>query len=264
MLLVDFNKVVDLCIPIVASILSIALPIIVQTISKIDEHYNSIRLIKRFKNELVYWLFQGNLGIAIILLIYNNIVFLPWKRDGEAFWNNVMSNSSNILLIIFTVVLIVFLFLLINLIIRYYDYQKLFTHIKNRLYSKNGIKDVIKEKDARDLIELGKYIIRKDDNEIAKDFYQFLYDFVTEKNRDKSFKSVEYDNWLYNAVLSLNDIVCRENIRPISIANSNDILKLLIPNRPEYIISDTTYLVLWRTLQQQLFYDKTNYNIPKN
>ncbi|MEA4967346.1 MAG: hypothetical protein VB048_04415 [Bacteroidaceae bacterium] len=106
---------------------------------------------------------------------------------------------------------------------------------------------------------MGKYIIRKDDNEIAKDFYQFLYDFVTEKNRDKSFKSVEYDNWLYNAVLSLNDIVCRENIRPISIANSNDILKLLIPNRPEYIISDTTYLVLWRTLQQQLFYDKTNW-----
>lgn len=253
----NFNSIADLCIPIVASILGIALPIIIQTIGKIDERYNSIRLVKRFKKERLYLCFLWSLAFAILMLTYNNIVCMPWSRDWGVM-NEFMRNSSNILTIISTSVLIVFLFLLIlKSILYYYDYQKLFEGIKKRLYTKESIKEVIQEKDARDFVEMGKYVIRRDDNETSRDFYQFLYDFVVVKCKDCNFELIEYNNWLYDAILSLNDIVCSENIRPISIANGNDILKLLIPDyNPKCVISDKTYRVLWRALQQQLFYDR--------
>lgn len=255
----NFNSISDLCIPIVASILGIALPIIIQTIGKIDERYNSIRLVKRFKKERLYLCFLWSLAFAILMLTYNNIVCMPWSWDWGVM-NEFMRNSSNILTIISTSVLIVFLFLLIlKSILYYYDYQKLFEGIKKRLYTKESIKEVISEKDARDFVEMGKYVIRRDDNETSRDFYQFLYDFVVVKCKDCNFELIEYNNWLYDAILSLNDIVCSENIRPISIANGNDILNLLIPDyNPKCVISDKTYRVLWRTLQQQLFYDRTD------
>lgn len=258
----NFNNVADLCIPIVASILGIAFPIIVQTIGRIDDRYNTIRLVKRFKKEPLYLYFRISLAITIILLIYNNTVFFPWQLNWGKGFNEIIQNSSDILVLLSTSVLIILLFSVVNLIIQYYDYKDLFHRIKYKLYSSNKIKNNLEESesDIYDLVELVKFIIKKDDQDTLNDFYQFLYDYIIVKTKDTDLESIVFDNWAYNTILSLNDILCRENIRSISIVNVNDIVKLLIPvYKPEGVISNESYQVLWRALEQQLFYDKTEW-----
>lgn len=255
-LILKFNDIATLCIPIVAGILGVALPIIVQTIGQIDIRYNSIRLVKRFKKEPVYRLFMGSLIFAIVLLIYNNFVALPWPYDWGSTMNFVMSRSSDIFVLLATVVLIFYLFFVVRLIICYYDYQDLFRNIRKRI----KVKTNINENDARDLVELGKFVLLKDDNETSSNIYQFLDDYAHEKTKNADSNAIEFDNWFYDAILTLNETLCRENIRPLSIVNENDILKILIPEyNPKSIISDKTYTVLWRALQQQIFYDKTDW-----
>lgn len=252
----DFNNLLMICIPFIAAILGIALPIIVQSIARIDERYDSIRLVKRFKKEPIYWLFLGSLILVIIITFYNSIVCLPWKSDWGGFFNMIMRNSSDILLMLSTVILIVFLFLMVKLIIGYYDYQELFNSIKMLLYNKGEIKKDLRnnENDIYDFFELAKFIARKDGHNKLKDFYEFLYDYSTLKES----KNEEFDDWFYHGIISINDVVSKENVHFISLENENNVVKLLIPMvNPEYVISDKTYQVLWRILQQQLFYDRT-------
>lgn len=71
------DNISTLCLPIVASILGIALPVIIQTLGQIDVRYNSIRLVQRFKSEKLYYSFLGSLILTIIILIYNYIVVFP-------------------------------------------------------------------------------------------------------------------------------------------------------------------------------------------
>lgn len=258
---VDFSNILVLSIPILASILGIAFPIIVQTIGAIDERYNSTRLVKRFKNEPIYLFFRWSLIFTIAVTIYDIIVFFPWEADWGVFLNKLMGSSSDILLLFSTITLITLLFLLIKLIIRYYDYIELFKYIRKKLYENSNIKtDLIKnESDIYDFIELAKYIVRKDSNDDSlREFYQFLYDYSAWKVSKNESPNGDFDNWFYDGIISLNNVICKENINPISILNGNDIVKLLIPSfSPEYVISDKTYLVLWHMLQQQLFYDRT-------
>jgi hypothetical protein len=249
--MIFFDNISTLCLPIDASILGIALPIIIQTVGQIDIRYNSIRLVQRFKSEKLYHCFLGSLIIAIIILIYNNIAFFLWKYDWGVL-NDIMSQSSNILVLGSTIILIYFLFKITMLIILYYDYQKLYWYIRNKIDIRRG--DV--EKDIRDLAELGKFILLKDDNKTSANFYQLLYDYSNNKTRNKVFEVVELDDWFYDIILLLNETLCRERILSISIVNGNDLLKILIPENPESVISEKTYKVLWRTLQQQLYYEK--------
>lgn len=229
------------------------MPIIIQTVGQIDVRYNSIRLVKRFKSERLFTYFLGSLIFAIIMLIYNKTVLIQWKHDWGHL-DNIMSESSNILTLASTIVLIYLLFKITWLIICYYDYQKLYWRIRNNINIENGII----EKDGRDIAELGKFILLKDDNNTSANFYQLLYEYSIEKSNDKVFEVVEYDDWFYDVILSINETLCREKILSISIVNGNDLLKIFIPENPESIISDKTYMVLWRTLQQQLYYEKNN------
>ncbi|MDK2942537.1 MAG: hypothetical protein PWP56_2050 [Acetobacterium sp.] len=141
------------------------------------------------------------------------------------------------------------------LIIIYYDYQKLYVYLRNKIDIRKGIE----EKYIRDLAELGKFILLQDDNVTSVNFYQLLYDYSNNSSVNKVSGVVELDDWFYDIILSLNETLCKERILSISIVNGNDLLKILIPKNPESVISDKTYKVLWRTLQQQLYYEKEDW-----
>ena len=252
--MISLDNISTLCIPIVAAILGIAFPIIIQTISQTDTKYNSIRLVQRFKNEMFYKHLYPSLIVAVVVLFYNNFLFFPWAYE-RGFINYLMSNSSNIIVLLSTGYIVFVLFKVVKLIIRYYDYKKLFY----RIFKSTTKNNTINETDVRDLAELAKYITLKDDNDTLREFYQFLNDYTRRVQEKESLNPVVYNPWFYDIILSLNDTICRANILPISIVKGNDIVQLLIPESGESVISDKTYSVLWRALQQQLFYNKTEW-----
>jgi len=99
--MISLDNISTLCIPIVAAILGIAFPIIIQTISQTDTKYNSIRLVQRFKNEMFYKHLYPSLIVAVVVLFYNNFLFFPWAYE-RGFINYLMSNSSNIIVLLST------------------------------------------------------------------------------------------------------------------------------------------------------------------
>lgn len=244
-----------LCIPIVAAILGIAFPIIIQTISQIDKKYNSLRLVKRFRKEKLYRYLWSVLIITILALFYNNLFIIPWKYNLGYVLNCVMSNSSNFIVLATSIWLIYILFSVAYLIIKYSDDEDLF----ERILEKVKQSEVIEEDDVQDLAELVKYVVPKANNQILVDFYKFLDDYSRKKSKNGHLIVFEYDNWFYEVILSLNETICIANVHYSSITNQNDIVKLLIPESSKIIISEKTYFVLWLAIQQQLLYDKVEW-----
>lgn len=252
--MVSLDNISTLCIPIVAAILGIAFPIIIQTISQIDTKYNSVRLDQRFRKESLYKQLWISLIIAIVALLYKNFLFYPWKYE-DGFFNWLMSNSSNIIVLLSTLYLIAILFSVVNLIIRYSDNKDLF----HRILKRTKKKEKINKDDIQDLTELVKYILPKDDNDTLRAFYKLLYEYTSGKSKNGIKQVFEYDEWFYKTILSLHETICKESIHSSSIINENDIIKILIPESSNSIISDKTYFVLWRALQQQLIHNKTEW-----
>ena len=193
--MITLDNISLFCIPIVAAILGIAFPIVIQTISRIDTKYNSIRLIHRFKDEGLYKRLWFSLIVATITLFYNNLVIFPWKKDwGVLNW--FMSNSSNIIVLISTLYLIVILFKVVKLTTKYFDYIKLFEDILITLEKSKKEAKRINEDDIRVLAELAKYTITRDDNKtLLSEFYQLLNDYSRELSEQKHLIPIEYDNW---------------------------------------------------------------------
>lgn len=108
---------------IIAAILGIAFPILIQSISRIDEKYGSTRLMKRFKNEFRYHFFISTLIITLLLLVY--YIFAPPRVIDIPLINSAIEQSAAFFVVVSLIILVIALFSLIFLILDYYDPEKL-------------------------------------------------------------------------------------------------------------------------------------------
>ena len=69
----------DIIIPIATAILGVALPLLLGVIQRIDEKYESTRLMKQFINERATKYFGGIL-VATILLLFYLLIAPPNKK----------------------------------------------------------------------------------------------------------------------------------------------------------------------------------------
>ena len=63
------NPMFKIVLAFVPAILGIAYPLIIQTVSKLNEQYNSTHIINQFKKEILHKLFYWNLIISVALTI---------------------------------------------------------------------------------------------------------------------------------------------------------------------------------------------------
>lgn len=127
---IDYNSIVEKgCIPLIIAILALGLPVLLQTASRIDDKYNSTRLLRAFYKERITRIF---IAINIISLISIIIWFLNLPRIvdlGKIMnYNYIIDNSAFIIIFSCTVLLIVFLFEFIRLIKIYFDPLRLFSY----------------------------------------------------------------------------------------------------------------------------------------
>lgn len=132
---IDYNSIVEKgCIPLIIAILALGLPVLLQTASRIDDKYNSTRLLRAFYKERITRFFIATNIISLISII---IWFLNLPRivDLGKTVNYIVDNSAFILLFSSTILLIVFLFEFIRLIKIYFDPLRLFSY-KERKHAK--------------------------------------------------------------------------------------------------------------------------------
>lgn len=115
---------------IIIAILAVSYPIIIQVISRLDDKYGSEEIVKRFKQEPIMKRFQFLLIASLISLFIWSLKLPPLPPfDNLGF---IVDNSSNLLVMLMTVLLVVSFINLVNKVLTYSDTSKLFDYINSK------------------------------------------------------------------------------------------------------------------------------------
>lgn len=236
----------DIAIPLIIGILSLMTPVLLEALSRIDNKYNSVVLVKAFKQEPIFRLFVIAL-IASIISIVLWCLNLPRIIDVPVM-NNFIDNSASYLLLGATIILVISALEVIWLLTIYYTpgsllerFVKKYSRVQDKEFYFNCISKIF------------NYSLVVPDDEITRASWNFIQKEVIKYSKSGN----EYPSYVYNAIYEADDLLCkRENNTLISFQNTAFFPLLL---RCSDKISDRLYDFLWSSIRQFLFYDKTTY-----
>lgn len=235
----------ELIIPLVAAILGIALPMLIGIIQRIDDKYQSTRLIRLFVEERRTKYFIATLIITIILLFYS--IVAPSNKKDFGLINLFLDNSVSFLLYVFCICLIICLFSVCMLIYVYHDPIKL----QDRL-----LRPIVNTERRQAWLELFVVMLKKDNSDVLRKAYQSIYEWVIELRKGKAHQLVEYPSVFYDGIITINETLCEQKKKAISIASGSDFITILLDTNQKTIIDPKTFRVIWICLNQQLFYNR--------
>ena len=284
-------------IPMIIAILAIALPMLIQTISRIEDKYNSTKLIVAFKKEPIYRTFWIVLFCAILSFICW-VLQMPRLADFGIF-NKIIDNSAFLFITASTIFLIISTLRLFGLILTYYQTEKLLIRLtsKYKRPKKNNRKplkktidfitkyyDLLKQKittvsqkiitwyKSKQTNKTSKqtlyfeavssllfFSIQKADESLSRRLLEFLFDCFISFRVDKKNEIIEYPQEYYNAVFEANGLLCMQKRRPISYFNDSTLFALFIDEYQGTKFSPTTYQFLWKLIVQSLYYDRDDF-----
>jgi hypothetical protein len=112
---------------ITITILSVAYPILLQVIARLDEKYNSDHIVELFDEEKVKKYFVRILILSLILVAIWSFKIEPlFQVDG---FNDLINNSANLLVVVNTFILVIYFFFFINKILVYYTPAKFIKYL---------------------------------------------------------------------------------------------------------------------------------------
>ncbi len=285
--------------PMIIAILAIALPLLIQTISRIEDKYNSTKLIVVFKKEPIYKSFWIILFISIFSFICW-VLQMPRLVDFGIF-NNFIDNSAFIFIIISTILLIISTLGLFGLILSYYQTEKLLIRLTKKYKKSRKIKlkgnflkktiglfkkwynclkskitHVIKKiklwyqfkrtvrssKQAlyfEAISSLLFFSIQKADEPLSRRLLEFYFNCFISFRANKKDRYIEYPQEYYDAIFEANGILCLQKRRPISYFNDSTLFALFIDEYQGTKLSPKTYQFLWKLIVQSLYYDRDDF-----
>ena len=240
----------EFCIPTIIGIFTFATPLILQTISRIDDKYESTLLAKLFVKDWVCRTFIGiGIGSFVSLLLW--MLNLPRVVDWGVL-NVWIDNSASLILLISVIALIVAACGILYLTYTYYIPKKLVarlqkqcnTHLNERIYF-DGVSKVL------------NYSISKADEELARQTYSAIIDVLIKTRTDKSGQEVVYPDEFYDAVFEANERLLKRERKTLSYLNEGSMLSIFIDEVQQTIISDKTYQYMWLGLRQAVLYNNS-------
>ena len=235
----------ELIIPLVAAILGIALPMLVGIIQRIDDKYQSTRLIRLFVKERWTICFLVALFTSLVFLFYS--LFAPTNNNDFGRFNSFIDNSLPFLLLIVCLCLIVCLFVVCWLIYVYHDPIRL----QERL-----LHSTISMEKRNAWLEFFVAMLKKNNTDVLRRGYQAFYEWGTDMQKGKTNQMVEYSFDFYDGIITINETLCEQNKKAITIANGSDFITILLDKMQGTIIAPKTFSVIWICLNQQLFYNR--------
>ncbi|KAA6342137.1 hypothetical protein EZS27_010092 [termite gut metagenome] len=243
-------------IPMIIAIFAIAFPLLLQTISKIDDKYSSTKLIKTFKGDPICKWYIRILIIAI-LVYFLWVLHLPRVIDC-GYFNKLIDNSEYIFIGIGTLLLICMTFGIAYLIYVYCYPEKLL----KRLIIKHNTTKSSKNKTLyfEAISQLLCYSIKKPDEEdLAKQSLEFYFEAFIKFRKGKEGVSIEYPKEYYNSILNANGLLCTGKKLPFSYFNGSTLISLLLDEYQHTIINVKTYRCIWQYLLQVLHYNREDF-----
>lgn len=242
-------------IPLVISIFALSFPLLFQTASRIDDKYNSTLLIEVFKRDRICKWFLCTLVVALIACCLWGLQ-LPRLVDCGELVNNIIDNSALIFLVVSTILLVVSTISSIWLMYVYYMPELLFNRLRKQYNSK-------RKKDKPILFiaisKLMHYAIKNSDYKLSLSILEFyvgeFFSFRVGKKNEKCTYPKEY----YRVIYETNELVYMEPKKETSFFNESVMLGLLIDEYQGTILSDETYMEIWKGLRQALYYNREDF-----
>ncbi|MDZ4711335.1 MAG: hypothetical protein SGI89_03310 [bacterium] len=235
---------------ITITMLSVAYPILLQVIARLDEKYASDHIVELFDEEREKKYF-------VIFLIFSIISVVIWSFKIEPIVqiegiNFLINNSASLLVITNTIILVVFFFLFLNKILIYYTPSKF---IKYLIQEHNNDTSELKHFTA--LTDIFLLSIQKQNQSITHKISKFFYKSF-EKEREKSInRPVEYPEAYYILVhKSVEELAILKNKRDYSLEYRTAGGFWLLGESKLYQISELTYSWLWQNILLAIEYEQ--------
>ncbi|UYI64235.1 hypothetical protein [Bacteroides ovatus] len=99
-------------------------------------------------------------------------------------------------------------------------------------------------------------MLKKNNTDVLRRGYQAFYEWGTDMQKGKTNQMVEYSFDFYDGIITINETLCEQNKKAITIANGSDFITILLDKMQGTIIAPKTFSVIWICLNQQLFYNR--------
>ena len=240
-------------IPMIIAVFALSFPLLIQTITRIDDKYKSAILIKTFRKD---WICQYFLIVLFCAIASYILWFLQIPPLFELGW--LIDNSALILVIVTTVALVVMTFLVVHLTYVYYLPEFLLKRLIKQYEKRNeNVNDLYLQAISKIL----KYSIQTIDESLADKLWEFYFSKIIKLRKNKENQEIIYPKEFYITFLEVNEFLCEQNKRAISRFNNNNIFDLFLDEYQQTIISQETYSFLWKIILQSLHYNREDFVI---
>lgn len=239
-----------LCVTFISLLLGIAYPILIQITS--EDKYSSEAILDLFETSNRKRFFTINLIISLILVLLVYLKLPPLFSFNVEWMDYLLSNSAKILLLIFSVLLIINFFRLINLIQTFYRTTRLIDFLgkqrkkvieKNDFTSFEGMSDIL----FWSIQNQNLKVTRK----VSGYFYELFQEYREnwDKEKDKKNEGLIYPDLFYGIVYNAieQSVKVDKNSFKFLEARTSGLTWLLGEFRcPK--ISERTYVWMWRNI----------------
>ena len=238
-----FSNTYSAVVTIFAAILGISFPLILQSIQRIDEKYDSAVISDRFEDENIYNIFKWLLYIyAVIVCIVPFIL---------SFLSNVeMEYWVNCFLLLYLLCIIMTLVILFDRISKYYNIEKLLSYLSSKKI----------ESDILIFWDIMRYASKAENDKMYQTAIEevFRY-FLKEQDNKKDQKEIVYSASLYQVLYEMGSAVGNPQQQSF-IYNRNDIIPILYDTvTTNAKISPLTFKPIWFMLNNASFVSNVNW-----
>ena len=248
-ILSDYPNIMSVAlIPMIIAVFVFAFPLLIQTITRIDEKYSSTKLIESFENDSIYKYYLKVLSISIFFCI---VWCLQLPRICDFGWFNYLIDYSALILVSCAAVgLIIMTFKVVKLTLIYYHPETLLKHLTKK---HDKTKDEEKKTFYFEAIsKLLYYSINKADEPLARKLADFYIDSFSQIKKKRINDVIIYPQEYYNTIFEANELLCKRDRRTISLLNEGALFDLFL----DKYISKETYRFIWQCLVQSIRYDR--------
>ena len=246
--LYELNNIIEtFCLPIIIGIFTFATPLILQTISRVDDKYNSTLLAKLFVKDMTCQTFIWT-GVLSFLSILIWVLHFPRTVECGSF-NVWIENSASLLILLFTISLIITSCGTLYLTYIYYIPDKLAERLQKQ-HNKNPNNRIYFDAVCKVL----NYSISKADEPLARQTYSIIQSTLIKSREKTTNKEIEYRDEIYDNIFEANELLLKRERKTISYMNDGAFLSIFIDEYQQTRISDKTYHYLWICLRQAIHY----------
>lgn len=175
------------------------------------------------------------------------LLIAPPNKNDFGIFTEYVNNSAVIIATVACVLLCFSFFRVIWLIYIYHNPINLQEHL---------LKGKIKIETRQAWFEFFVSMLKQDNVNVLSKGFGSLYEWCIELRKGNEWKEIQYPKEFYDGIIALNEKLCSQKKKVVSISNGNDALKIFFDDTQLTIIHPLTFNKIWIGLNQQLYYNR--------